>query len=97
VSVTRPVPSGSQAGSSFFTADLFCPSDTGLVPRVKLTFDPSCVKEFLIGPGQHMETRESSVRYYLDSKIDATKIDATRAPKYPGVEVNTSKTPFKGD
>ena len=47
--------------------------DSTLVGRVAeretLTFDPSCVKEVLIGPGLHMETRESSVRYYLDSLV----------------------------
>ncbi len=79
--------------ATFMIPDFFSPSDTGLVPRVAIEFDPSCVKEILIGPGQNMETRESSVRYYVQMKMDPR----VKRKKYPGVEVNPSKTPYRGD
>lgn len=81
--------------ATFFVGEFFSPSDIGLVPRVALTFDPSCVKEVLIGPGLHMDTRESSVRYYLDSRIDPQGTPGQS--KYRGVEVSKSNTPYRGD
>ena len=66
--------------------EFFSPQDTGLVPRVNIEFDPSCVTEVWIGPGQHMDTRESSVRAYLQRHQD----------RYPNVTVHRSETPFTG-
>jgi len=71
---------------TFTPPEFFCPSDIGLIPRIDIGFEASCVKEILIGPGQHMETRESSVRAYLQK----------HQTRYPGVEVNRSETPFTG-
>jgi hypothetical protein len=51
--------------ATFTAPDFFDPSDIGLIPRVNIEFETSCVKEIMIGPGQHMETRESSVRAYF--------------------------------
>lgn len=78
--------------ATFSTPELFTPAEAGLIPRVKLKFDPACVREVIIGPGLHMDTRESSVRYYL-----ITKTDESHKTKYPGVEINPSKTPYRGD
>lgn len=75
---------------TFATPDRYDPGDIGLVPRVEIEFAPSCIKEIVIGPGPNKETRESSVRYYLDTKM------VEGEPKYPGVEVNPSGTPFTG-
>jgi hypothetical protein len=77
---------------TFITPDFFDPQESGLIPRTRIMFDPSCVKEVLIGPGQHMQTRESSVRYYLE-----TKVEPSGRQRYPEVEVNASQTPFRGD
>lgn len=71
---------------TFMPPEFFSPNDIGLIPRVNIGFDPGCVKEILIGPGQHMDTRESSVRAYLQRPQG----------KYLGVEVNRSDTPFTG-
>ena len=71
---------------TFCPPDLFSPNDIGLIPRVSISFDPHCVKEVWIGPGQHMDTRESSVRTYFQKHKE----------KYPGVEVKRSDTPFTG-
>lgn len=72
---------------TFFPPDFFSPTDTGLVPRVNIRFDPRCIKEIVIGPGRSMETREASVRYFLN----------VHNTDYPGVEVTPSKTPFRGN
>jgi hypothetical protein len=71
---------------TFSPPELFSPQDTGLVPRVNIEFDPSCITEVWIGPGQHMDTRESSVRAYLQRHQD----------RYPNVTVHRSETPFTG-
>jgi hypothetical protein len=69
---------------TFTPPEFFSPSNIGLIPRVNVTFDPGCVKEVLIGPGQHMDTRETSVQAYFQKHQN----------RYPGVEVNRSETPF---
>lgn len=66
--------------------DFFWPSDIGLIPRVKIDFPPSCVRGIRIGPGQHVATRESSVRAYLHQHKD----------RYSHVEVSRSEIPFTG-
>jgi hypothetical protein len=71
---------------TFAPAEFFAPNDIGLIPRVNISFETGCVKEILIGPGQHMDTRESSVRAYLQRHQN----------RYPGVDVNRSETPFTG-
>ena len=78
--------------ATFFSPEFFSPGDAGLVPRAVLKFDPSRVKEVMIGPGHRMDTRQASVRYYLSCKIDAAG-----QQKYPGVVVTPSRTPFRGD
>jgi hypothetical protein len=70
----------------FSPPEFFGPNDIGLIPRLNITFNPTCIKEIMIGPGQHMDTRESSVRAYLQRHAD----------RYPGVEVTRSETPFTG-
>ena len=70
----------------FCPPQLFTPNDIGLIPRVYIGFDRCCVKEVVIGPGQHMDTRESSVRAYLERHKD----------RYPEVTVSRSETPFTG-
>ena len=71
---------------TFSPPEFFSPNDLGLIPRVNIAFDPQCIKEVLIGPGQHMDTRESSVRAYLQR----------HQGRYAGVEVIRSETPFTG-
>ena len=71
---------------TFCPPEFFSPSDIGLIPRVIIDFDPSCLKEVMIGPGQHMDTRKSSVRTFLDHHKD----------RYPDVTVSRSETPFTG-
>ncbi|MEE6139853.1 DUF2971 domain-containing protein [Mycobacterium sp. 050128] len=71
---------------AFGTPDLHTPQDIGLVPRMNIRFDTSCVEEVQIGPGQHMDTRESSVRSYFKANDD----------RYPDVTVSRSETPFTG-
>lgn len=71
---------------AFSPPEFFSPNEIGLIPRVNVAFDPGCVKEVLIGPGQHMVTRESSVQAYLQRHQN----------RYPGVEANRSETPFTG-
>jgi len=71
---------------TFCPPEFFCPNDIGLIPRVSIGFDASCIKGIRIGPGQHMATRESSVRAYLNRHKD----------RYSHVTVCQSKTPFTG-
>lgn len=71
---------------TFRPPELFSPSEIGLIPRVKIKFTPLCVNEIRIGPGQHMATRESSVRAYLHRNQD----------RYAHVGVCRSDIPFTG-
>ena len=71
---------------TFCPPEMFSPNAIGMVPRVKIDFPPSCVRGIRIGPGQHMATRESSVRAYLDKHKD----------RYSHVEVSRSDIPFTG-
>ncbi|MEE6139854.1 DUF2971 domain-containing protein [Mycobacterium sp. 050128] len=71
---------------AFSTADFHRAQDTGLIPRMNITFDPPCIEEIMIGPGQHMETREASVRSYIQKHSD----------RYQHVKVTSSETPFTG-
>ena len=71
---------------AFGTAHFHTPHETGLVPRVKITFDPGCIEEIMVGPGQHMEGREYSVRSYIQKHSD----------RYKHVKVTSSETPFTG-
>jgi hypothetical protein len=72
--------------ATFCPPEFFCPSDIGLIPRVNIGFDPSCIQGIMIGPGQHMDTRESSVRAYLEYFEG----------RYSHVEVCQSTIPFTG-
>jgi hypothetical protein len=71
---------------TFCPPEFFCPSEIGLIPRVNIRFDPSSIQGIMIGPGQHMDTRESSVRAYLDRHKD----------RYSHVKVCQSEIPFTG-
>lgn len=71
---------------TFCPPEFFSPSEIGLIPRVEIDFPPSCVRGIRIGPGQHMATRESSVRAYLHKHKD----------RYSHVEVSRSDIPFTG-
>ena len=70
---------------TFAEPDRIHASSIGLVPRVDIKFDPSCVKEILVGPGAHQNVRRSSVEYYRNAR-----------PQYSHVEVSASETPFRG-
>ncbi|WP_176234682.1 DUF2971 domain-containing protein [Mycobacterium simiae] len=71
---------------AFGTAHFHTPQETGLIPRMEITFDPRCIEGIMIGPGQHMETREASVRSYIQKHSD----------RYQHVKVTSSETPFTG-
>jgi len=72
---------------TFSPPEFFCPDAIGLIPRVNIQFDPACITEIIIGPGQHTDTRESSVRSYIQVQNN----------RYSGVEVSRSKIPFTGN
>lgn len=71
---------------TFSPPEFFTPNAIGLIPRVNVAFDPRCIKEVLVGPGPHMETRESSLRAFFQVHRD----------KYPEAVVCRSETPFTG-
>jgi hypothetical protein len=71
---------------TFGEPTLFYPNATGLIPRIEIDFDPSCLSGITVGPGQHMDKRESSVRIYLKHL----------GQSFDHVDVSQSKIPFTG-
>jgi Protein of unknown function (DUF2971) len=62
----------------------FRPGSLGVIPYIKLAFEPTTIEEVVIGPGAHMELREQGVGRLLgESWLD-------------GVTVTRSKAPFRG-
>jgi hypothetical protein len=70
---------------TFAEPDRIHATHMGLVPRVDLKFDPTCVKEIIVGPGGHQDVRQSSIEYYCNAR-----------PQYSHVVVWASETPFRG-
>jgi Protein of unknown function (DUF2971) len=70
---------------TFDDPDRYYPKAIGLVPRVFIKFDPSCVQEIMVGPGANLDLRKSSIEYYRNMHMD-----------YSHVEVSESSTPFRG-
>jgi DUF2971 family protein len=72
---------------TFCPPEFFTPNEIGLIPRVSIDFAPSHIVEVMVGPGQHMDTRESSVRSFLH---------VHHKDRYEHVKVTRSETPFTG-
>ncbi|WP_094361406.1 DUF2971 domain-containing protein [Mycobacterium marinum] len=70
---------------TFANPEMFHATDIGLVPRINIEFDPSCVKEIIVGPGGSLELRRSSIEYFRNTHAE-----------YSHVEVKVSDTPFRG-
>jgi hypothetical protein len=61
------------------------PSRIGLIPRVKLRFDPHCVRGIVVGPGEYMELRSESIEDFINAHRDL----------YPFAEVVKSNIPYR--
>jgi hypothetical protein len=61
------------------------PSRVGLIPRVRLKFDPHCVRGIVVGPGEFMELRSDSVTEFIDAHRD----------DYPYTDVIQSDIPYR--
>jgi hypothetical protein len=59
------------------------PSPLGPVPYLAISFPPNCIREIVIGPGSHTETREAAVR------------DMLKYLDYSDVDVRISKIPLR--
>ncbi|BBZ37094.1 DUF2971 domain-containing protein [Mycobacterium conspicuum] len=46
------------------------PSSIGLIPRIKLDFEPSCITGVTVGPGENMGIRQNSLEHYFDMHWD---------------------------
>ncbi len=79
--------------ATYYAPTFSTASEIGLIPRIELKFDPPCIKEVLIGPGANMMLRQHSVQYYLTQKLN----ESQDGPRYPGIEANLSKIPYRGD
>lgn len=79
--LTAYIPAALHDKPCFFSA----PSRIGLIPRVKLKFDPRCVTGVVIGPGEFKKVRGESVEDF----IDAHRRD------YPFAEVLYSNVPYR--
>jgi hypothetical protein len=67
------------------TEDIYTPSKLGLVPRVLVQFDPSAIKEIMVGPGEFAEVRKLSIDRYIERN----------ARRYGSVEVTLSEVPYR--
>lgn len=60
-------------------------SNMGFIPRVKVAFDPSCISEIIVGPGDYGELRKRSVERYCDQHVRS----------YDGIAVTLSEVPYR--
>jgi Protein of unknown function (DUF2971) len=65
--------------------DIYTPTKLGLVPRVLIEFDPSAIKEIMVGPGEFSDLRKLSIERYIQKN----------ARRYGGLEVTTSEVPYR--
>ncbi|MBA0046302.1 DUF2971 domain-containing protein [Mycobacteroides sp. LB1] len=60
-------------------------SSIGLIPRLRLSFDPGCVTAVTVGPGEQQDLRVRSLEHYFDVHWDT----------YPNVQAEPSTIPFR--
>jgi len=60
-------------------------SSIGLIPRIRISFDPGCIIGVTVGPGENMQLRQQSLEHYFDMHCDT----------YPSVQVTESGVPFR--
>ncbi len=65
----------------------FRASRLGVVPYVAIPLSPRAIKRIVVGPGQHLDTREQGVRSLLQVHLEADSL---------GIEISHSESPVRG-
>ena len=73
---------------TFDDPDRFYPKAIGLVPRVFIKLDPSCVQEVMVGPGADLDLRKSSIEYYRNTHEAYAHVEVT---EYGDIEHQPSR------
>jgi hypothetical protein len=80
----------------FSRESFFDPSTLGLVPRTTFAFDPSAIREIIVGPHEHAKTRQQSILNWLGrNRTHPYEMPAGIAKYSHAIPVRLSEVPYR--